>query len=113
MCSAGASTCSPPGCHGPGLQVDVVAAAYEQMAFSDAAAAIQKLSARGNLFMEEQAPWTAFKKASCHACEGLSPTAELDWHVTAFRQTEFNMQNTLLLLQHPNKAAATATSRML
>lgn len=44
-----------------------MAAAYEQMAFSDAAAAIQKLSARGNLFMEEQAPWTAFKKASCQA----------------------------------------------
>eukprot|EP00891_Asterochloris_glomerata_P002086 jgi/Astpho2/2086/fgenesh1_pm.00038_%23_66_t len=45
-------------------QVGEVAAAYEQMAFSDAAAAIQKLSARGNLFMEEQAPWTAFKKGS-------------------------------------------------
>ena len=52
---------------GPGLQVGEVAAAYEQMAFSEAAAAIQKLSARGNLFMEEQAPWTAFKKASCQA----------------------------------------------
>ena len=37
---------------------------YERLAFSEAAQAVQKLSTRGNLFMEEQAPWTAFKKAS-------------------------------------------------
>ncbi len=85
-----------------------MAAAYEQMAFSDAAAAIQKLSARGNLFMEEQAPWTAFKKASCRLLEGLSPTAELDWHVTAVRRLDAEVLNTLPLLQHPNRAVAMA-----
>lgn len=48
------------------LQVDIVAAAYERLSFGRAINAIQALSARGNLFLQERQPWTAFKKVQPH-----------------------------------------------
>ena len=39
-----------------------MADAYERMAFHDAAHAAVAISSRGNLFLQETAPWTAFKK---------------------------------------------------
>ena len=42
-------------------------AAYEAMRFHAAAAAILAIGTRGNLYMEEVAPWTAFKVAPMHA----------------------------------------------
>ena len=96
-------------CHTPGPQVGEVAAAYEQMAFSEAAAAIQKLSARGNLFMEEQAPWTAFKKASYPCLVRDCLHHELHWHVIAFRHIEVDMQDVLQLLHYLDGAVAAAT----
>ena len=47
------------------LQVDLVADQYEQLSFGKAIDAIQNVSARGNLFLQEQAPWAAFKKVTC------------------------------------------------
>jgi Anticodon binding domain of methionyl tRNA ligase len=44
------------------IQVPVVAGAYERMAFHEAAHAAVAISSRGNLFLQETAPWTAFKK---------------------------------------------------
>jgi methionyl-tRNA synthetase len=44
-----------------GLQVQLAEAAYEAMRFHAAAAAILAIGTRGNLYMEEVAPWTAFK----------------------------------------------------
>ncbi len=38
------------------------AASYERMAFHTAAEAVLAIAGRGNLFLEEKAPWTAFKK---------------------------------------------------
>lgn len=46
------------------VQVALVAAQYEQLSFGKAIDAIQKVSARGNLFLQERQPWTAFKKVS-------------------------------------------------
>lgn len=48
------------------LQVELVAAQYEQLSFGKAIDAIQKVSARGNLFLQEREPWAAFKKV--HTC---------------------------------------------
>lgn len=45
-----------------GVQVAVVASHYEQLSFGKAIDAIQKVSARGNLFLHEKEPWSAFKK---------------------------------------------------
>lgn len=45
-------------------QVDIVAAGYERLSFGRAIGAVQALSARGNLFLQERQPWTAFKKGS-------------------------------------------------
>lgn len=44
------------------VQVAVVASHYEQLSFGKAIDAIQKVSARGNLFLQEKEPWSAFKK---------------------------------------------------
>ena len=44
------------------MQVAVVASHYEQLSFGKAIDAIQKVSARGNLFIQEKEPWSAFKK---------------------------------------------------
>jgi len=53
------------------MQVELVAAQYEQLSFGKAIDAIQKVSGRGNLFLQEREPWAAFKKvhtrASTHA----------------------------------------------
>ena len=43
-------------------QVPLVAGAYERMAFHEAAHAAVAISSRGNLLLQETAPWTAFKK---------------------------------------------------
>lgn len=45
-------------------QVPAVADAYERMAFHDAAHGAIAVSSRGNLLLQETAPWTAFKKVS-------------------------------------------------
>lgn len=45
----------------------MVADAYERMAFHDAAHATIAISSRGNLYLQETAPWTAFKKVCCCA----------------------------------------------
>ena len=45
------------------IQVPLVAGAYERMAFHEAAHGAVAISSRGNLFLQETAPWTAFKKA--------------------------------------------------
>lgn len=47
-----------------GLQVALVASHYEQLSFGKAIEAIQKVSGRGNLFLQEKQPWTAFKKVT-------------------------------------------------
>ncbi len=49
------------------MQVELVAAQYEQLSFGKAIDAIQKVSARGNLFLQEREPWAAFKKVHMHA----------------------------------------------
>ena len=41
-----------------------MAAHYEQLSFGKAIDAIQKVSARGNLFLQEKEPWAAFKKVT-------------------------------------------------
>ena len=48
------------------MQVELVAAQYEQLSFGKAIDAIQKVSARGNLFLQEREPWAAFKKVHTH-----------------------------------------------
>lgn len=45
-------------------QVPLVAEAYERLAFHEAAHAAIALSSRCNLYLQETAPWTAFKKVS-------------------------------------------------
>ncbi|DBA97107.1 TPA: hypothetical protein ACH3X1_014878 [Trebouxia sp. C0004] len=45
-------------------QVEFVAAQYEQLSFGKAIDAIQRVSARGNLYLQEREPWAAFKKGS-------------------------------------------------
>jgi methionyl-tRNA synthetase len=45
-------------------QVPLVTAALERLRFDEAGSAVLAISGRGNQFMEEVAPWTAFKKAS-------------------------------------------------
>lgn len=42
----------------------LIAAHYEQLSFGKAIDAIQKVSARGNLFLQEKEPWAAFKKVT-------------------------------------------------
>jgi methionyl-tRNA synthetase len=42
--------------------VPVVAGVYERMAFHEAAHGAVAISSRGNLYLQETAPWTAFKK---------------------------------------------------
>ena len=50
------------------MQISVVAAEYERLSYGKAINAIQALSARGNLFLQERQPWTAFKKVvACSA----------------------------------------------
>ena len=49
------------------MQVELVAAQYEQLSFGKAIDAIQKVSARGNLFLQEREPWAAFKKVHTHS----------------------------------------------
>lgn len=44
-------------------QVEAAAAAYEDLALQEAVEAALAIAARGNLLMEEVAPWTLFKKA--------------------------------------------------
>lgn len=53
-------------------QVAVVASHYEQLSFGKAIDAIQKVSARGNLFLHEKEPWSAFKKGSAEEKEQAS-----------------------------------------
>lgn len=53
-------------------QVELVAAQYEQLSFGKAIDAIQKVSARGNLFLQEREPWAAFKKGSTEEKEQAS-----------------------------------------
>ena len=53
------------------LQADIVAAAYERLSYGRAINAIQALSARGNLFLQERQPWTAFKKVNTKAAFAL------------------------------------------
>ena len=45
-----------------GAQVEAAAAAYEDLALHEAVEAALAIAARGNLLMEEVAPWTAFKE---------------------------------------------------
>lgn len=50
------------------MQVALVATQYEQLSFGKAIDAIQKVPARGNLFLQEKEPWTAFKKVLQPLC---------------------------------------------
>lgn len=43
-------------------QVAAAAAAYEELRLHDAMEAVVSIAGRGNLYMEQVAPWTAFKK---------------------------------------------------
>ena len=45
-------------------KVPAVAAGYERLRFNDALEAALAISGRGNQYLEETAPWTAFKKGS-------------------------------------------------
>lgn len=45
-----------------GVQVEAAAAAFEDLALHEAVEAALAIAARGNLLMEEVAPWTAFKR---------------------------------------------------
>ena len=47
-----------------GVQVDLIAAHFEQLSFGKATDAIQLVSARANLFLSHKEPWTMFKKVS-------------------------------------------------
>ena len=46
-----------------GAQVRAAGAAYEELRLHDALEAALAIAGRGNLYMEEVAPWTALKKA--------------------------------------------------
>ena len=48
-------------------QAERAAAAYSEFRLHDALEAALAISNRGNQYMEEVAPWTAFKKASADA----------------------------------------------
>lgn len=50
-----------------GKQVQKAEAAYRDFRLHDALEAALVISNRGNLYMEEVAPWAAFKKVRC--CE--------------------------------------------
>ena len=67
------------------MQVELVAAQYEQLSFGKAIDAIQKVSARGNLFLQEREPWAAFKKVHTHShCRDMTfrlPSCRA-WHWT-------------------------------
>ncbi len=45
-------------------QVTAAAQAYEELRLHDALEAVVAIANRGNLYMEQVAPWTAFKKVS-------------------------------------------------
>jgi methionyl-tRNA synthetase len=47
------------------LQVEAAACAYEELRLHEALEAALAIANRGNLYMEEVAPWTAFKKVHC------------------------------------------------
>lgn len=44
------------------MQVEAAAAAYEALALHEAVEAALAIAARGNLYMANAEPWTAFKK---------------------------------------------------
>ena len=44
------------------MQVTAAAEAYEDLRLHDALEAVVAIASRGNLYMEQVAPWTAFKK---------------------------------------------------
>lgn len=48
-----------------------MAAGYERLSFGRAIGAVQALSARGNLFLQERQPWTAFKKVTATCVQRL------------------------------------------
>lgn len=58
------------------VQVELVAAQYEQLSFGKAIDAIQKVSARGNLFLQEREPWAAFKKVCLCTKPSRRPRSE-------------------------------------
>lgn len=43
-------------------QVKAAGEAYEELRLHDAMEAVVAIASRGNLYMEQTAPWTAFKK---------------------------------------------------
>ncbi len=49
------------------MQVERVAAAYEACALHEAAEGSMAVAVRANKFVDDAAPWTAFKKVSLHA----------------------------------------------
>ena len=52
------------------MQVERVASAYEACALHDAAEGAMAVAVRANKFVDDAAPWTAFKKVStlCASC---------------------------------------------
>lgn len=61
-------------------RVPAVAAGFERLRFDQACEAALAISGRGNQYLEETAPWTAFKKGSeeqqASAAEGLAAVLE-------------------------------------
>lgn len=56
-------------------QVTAAAQAYEELRLHDALEAVVAIANRGNLYMEQIAPWTAFKKvSSCSPRDVYTPS---------------------------------------
>ncbi len=81
-------------------------AAYEAMRFHAAAAAILAIGTRGNLYMEEVAPWTAFKVAlhalskPCIWCGSFTVSTGTCWSVSVWLRHAKQ-----LTLPHPSPRA--------
>jgi len=77
------------------MQVKLVAAQYEQLSFGKAIDAIQKVSARGNLFLQEREPWAAFKKVHTHKLQRhytFRLPSCIAWHLTCHGWVFFCLQ---------------------
>jgi methionyl-tRNA synthetase len=53
-----------------GERVPQVQAAYERLRFNEACEAAVAISSRGNQYLEETAPWSAFKKVGAGGARG-------------------------------------------
>ncbi len=88
------------------MQVPLAAAAYDRMAFHDAAAAATALSRRGNLYLQETAPWSALKKVWAHPQEAANVPAH------TLSAIAHHLDHLAEHVQHPRHPAAAARAPM-